>query len=79
MHRWFMYVEMHMNDYILVTLMYYCAPNEQMYGIKKHIVHGVVVYLNFLFKIGQDHPKADIYYYPPLTKYCKEVNHYKES
>jgi hypothetical protein len=50
-----------------------------MYGIKKHIAHKVEVYLKFLFKIGIDHPKVDVYYYPPLTEYYKEVNHYKES
>ena len=34
-----------------------------MYGIKKHTIHGVEVYLNFLYKNGQDHPKVDVYYY----------------
>ena len=73
-----LYVEKYMKDYLLVMSMYCCAPNEHMYRIKKHIVHGVEMYLKFLFKIGLDHLKVDVYYYPPFTKCYKKINYYKE-
>jgi hypothetical protein len=73
-----LYVEKYMKDYLLVMSMYYCVPNKHMYRIKKHIVHGVEVYLKFFFKIGLDHLKVDVYYYLPFTECYKKMNYYKE-
>jgi hypothetical protein len=74
------YVEGHMKDYTLTSLMYYIHPNEQLYanepkGKGKHRE----VYLAFLLKKGMMLSKSDSMFMTPKIDYYTEPHKYNES